>query len=74
MKVVREKMSSCIIEIQSNGLYKMKISEPYLIFFSKERVINDLTKEDIKKYKIPWCKIGRGHGVDNDIQPDRIVG
>ena len=37
--------SSCLIKKQNNGKYKLILSYTYLFFFTKTKILEDLTEE-----------------------------
>ena len=64
---------SIYIEKQLNGLYSITIKEPFIIFFSKRKIIKDLTESQVKNYKVQWGKISLGVGVNPNIFPERFI-
>ena len=67
-------MTICEITLQQNGLYKLTLIESAWFFFSKRQIIGkNLTADNVKNTKVPWCIFSYGEGVSFDLSPKRIL-
>ena len=69
-------MSSCevqwiITDFPQESLYRVILKTPFLKFFTKTRIFENLTEEQVQNLKIPVGKCIYGFNVPTDVFPGR---